>query len=105
MSRRPLRIGAFAILIRCIVACSSSCGKAISENGDEWPTPERWRSAARGAPRALRRCFITRAIELGVDSKTISAWHGHQKADGRQPHLRPVKDRGCPPAQLVLSEK
>src|SRR5204862_8253153 len=28
--------------------------------------------------RALRRCFITRAIELGVDFKTISAWQGHQ---------------------------
>ena len=30
------------------------------------------------SPRALRRCFITRAIELGVDFKTISAWQGHQ---------------------------
>src|SRR5207244_3893229 len=28
--------------------------------------------------RALRRCFITRAIELGVDFKTISAWQGHR---------------------------
>ena len=28
--------------------------------------------------RAMRRCFITRAIELGVDFKTISAWQGHQ---------------------------
>ncbi len=28
--------------------------------------------------RASRRCFITRAIELGVDFKTISAWQGHQ---------------------------
>jgi len=28
--------------------------------------------------RALRRCFITRAVELGVDFKTISAWQGHQ---------------------------
>jgi integrase len=28
--------------------------------------------------RALRRCFITRAIELGVDFKTLSAWQGHQ---------------------------
>jgi integrase len=28
--------------------------------------------------RALRRCFITRAIELGVDFKTISSWQGHQ---------------------------
>ena len=29
------------------------------------------------SPRSLRRCFITRAIELGVDFKTISAWQGH----------------------------
>jgi integrase len=28
--------------------------------------------------RALRRCFITRAVELGVDFKTISAWQGHR---------------------------
>ncbi len=28
--------------------------------------------------RALRRCFITRAVELGVDFKTIAAWQGHQ---------------------------
>jgi integrase len=28
--------------------------------------------------RALRRCFITRAIELGVDFKTLSAWQGHR---------------------------
>lgn len=28
-------------------------------------------------PRSLRRCFITRAIELGVDFKTIAAWQGH----------------------------
>ena len=28
--------------------------------------------------RALRRCFITRAIELGVDFKTIAGWQGHQ---------------------------
>ncbi len=27
--------------------------------------------------RALRRCFITRAIELGIDFKTIAAWQGH----------------------------
>lgn len=27
--------------------------------------------------RALRRCFITRAVELGVDFKTISSWQGH----------------------------
>ena len=28
--------------------------------------------------RSLRRCFITRAIELGVDFKTIAAWQGHR---------------------------
>ena len=28
--------------------------------------------------RALRRCFITRAVENGIDFKTISAWQGHQ---------------------------
>ena len=28
--------------------------------------------------RALRRCFITRAIELGIDFKTIAAWQGHR---------------------------
>jgi integrase len=27
--------------------------------------------------RSLRRCFITRAVELGVDFKTIAAWQGH----------------------------
>ena len=32
--------------------------------------------------RALRRCFITRAIELGVDFKTIARWQGHR--DGGQ---------------------
>jgi len=30
------------------------------------------------SPRALRRCFITRAVELGVDFKTISSWQGHR---------------------------
>ena len=29
------------------------------------------------SPRALRRCFITRAIELGVDFKTVASWQGH----------------------------
>ena len=28
--------------------------------------------------RALRRCFITRAVEMGIDFKTIAAWQGHQ---------------------------
>ncbi|MDD2708119.1 MAG: tyrosine-type recombinase/integrase [Verrucomicrobiae bacterium] len=28
--------------------------------------------------RALRRCFITRAVEKGIDFKTIAAWQGHR---------------------------
>src|SRR5262245_25414250 len=28
--------------------------------------------------RALRRCFITRAVERGVDFKTIASWQGHR---------------------------
>ena len=28
--------------------------------------------------RAFRRCFITRAIEVGIDFKTISSWQGHR---------------------------
>jgi integrase len=30
------------------------------------------------SPRSLRRCFITRAIEMGIDFKTIAAWQGHR---------------------------
>jgi integrase len=30
------------------------------------------------SPRSLRRCFITRAIEKGVDFKTIASWQGHR---------------------------
>jgi len=30
------------------------------------------------SPRSLRRCFITRAIEKGVDFKTLANWQGHQ---------------------------
>jgi integrase len=29
-------------------------------------------------PRSLRRCFITRAVELGIDFKTIASWQGHR---------------------------
>jgi len=29
-------------------------------------------------PRSVRRCFITRAVELGVDFKTIAGWQGHR---------------------------
>jgi integrase len=30
------------------------------------------------SPRSLRRCFITRAIEVGIDFKTLAAWQGHR---------------------------
>src|SRR2546430_13030605 len=30
--------------------------------------------------RSLRRCFITRAIEKGVDFKTLASWQGHRDA-------------------------
>jgi len=30
------------------------------------------------SPRALRRCFICRAVERGIDFKTIASWQGHQ---------------------------
>ena len=30
------------------------------------------------SPRSLRRCFITRAVERGVDFKTLASWQGHQ---------------------------
>lgn len=30
------------------------------------------------SPRSLRRMFITRALTLGVDVRTIAAWQGHQ---------------------------
>jgi len=30
------------------------------------------------SPRSLRRCFITRAVEHGIDFKTIAAWQAHR---------------------------
>ncbi len=30
------------------------------------------------SPRSLRRCFITRAVEVGIDFKTIASWQGHR---------------------------
>jgi integrase len=30
------------------------------------------------SPRSLRRCFVTRAVEKGVDFKTLASWQGHQ---------------------------
>jgi integrase len=52
--------------------------------------------------RSFRRCFITRAVEKGVDFKTIAAWQGHR--DGgvliaktyshlRNDHSRAMADR------------
>jgi len=29
-------------------------------------------------PRSLRRCFITRAVEVGIDFKTLASWQGHR---------------------------
>ncbi|MGD0261488.1 MAG: tyrosine-type recombinase/integrase [Verrucomicrobiota bacterium] len=30
------------------------------------------------SPRSLRRCFVTRSIEVGIDFKTIASWQGHR---------------------------
>jgi len=30
------------------------------------------------SPRSLRRYFITRAVEVGIDFKTIASWQGHR---------------------------
>ena len=38
------------------------------------------------SPRAFRRMFISRALELGIDAQTIASWQGHQ--DGGQLILR-----------------
>jgi integrase len=53
--------------------------------------------------RSLRRMFITRAIELGVDVKTIAQWQGHR--DGgllilkAYSHVRPIHSQRM--AQLI----
>jgi integrase len=47
------------------------------------------------SPRSLRRGFITRAIEKGVDFKTIASWQGHR--DGGVPRTIAVR-----PCGLVL---
>ena len=55
------------------------------------------------SPRSLRRMFITRAIERGVDVKVVAEWQGHR--DGGQlilstySHLRPVHSQRM--AQLM----
>ena len=57
--------------------------------------------------RSLRRCFITRAIELGVDVKTIAQWQGH--ADNgllilkTYSHVRPIHSQRM--AQLLTDEQ
>ena len=56
--------------------------------------------------RSLRRCFITRAIELGVDVKVIATWQGHR--DGGKlildtySHVRPEHSNRM--AQLMSDE-
>ena len=56
--------------------------------------------------RSLRRMFITRAIELGVDVKVIAEWQGHK--DGGKlilqtySHVRPVHSQRM--AQLMTNE-
>jgi integrase len=57
--------------------------------------------------RALRRMFIVRCIELGIDIKTISHWQGHR--DGGQlilstySHVRPVHSQRM--AKLLTSDE
>ena len=57
--------------------------------------------------RSLRRMFITRAIELGVDVKVIAEWQGHQ--DGGQlilktySHVRAAHSQRM--AQLLVAEQ
>ena len=57
--------------------------------------------------RSLRRMFITRAIELGVDVKVIAEWQGH-KNGGKlvlktYSHVRPIHSQRM--AQLMTNEK
>jgi integrase len=58
-------------------------------------------------PRALRRLFITRCLELGVDVKTVAQWQGHQ--DGGvlilrvYGHVRAQHSQRM--AQLLVAEK
>ncbi len=94
----------FAIAFK-MRAISDSPAAALSELKRERPirqspTWEQFQAQAsclrlkspRFSPRSLRRWLITRAIELGVDFKTIASWQGHQ--DGGvliakiQSHLR-----------------
>src|SRR5947208_1582552 len=57
--------------------------------------------------RSLRRMFITRAIQLGVDVKTIAEWQGHR--DGGKlildtySHVNPVHSRRM--AQLIADQE
>ena len=57
--------------------------------------------------RSLRRMFITRAIELGVDVKTIAEWQGHR--DGGKlilqtySHVNPVHSNRM--AQLMSDQE
>jgi integrase len=57
--------------------------------------------------RSLRRIFITRAIELGVDVKVIAQWQGHR--DGGKlildtySHVNPAHSQRM--AQLMTAEQ
>jgi integrase len=59
------------------------------------------------SPRSLRRMFVTRAIELGVDVKVISEWQGHR--DGGKlilqtySHVNPVHSQRM--AALMVEEE
>jgi integrase len=58
-------------------------------------------------PRGLRRMFITRCLELGVDVKTVAQWQGH--SDGgvlilkTYSHVRAIHSQRM--AQLLVAEK
>jgi integrase len=57
--------------------------------------------------RSLRRMFITRALELGIDVKTVAAWQGHRDQGvlilKTYSHLRPEHSQRM--AQLMTSEE
>jgi integrase len=57
--------------------------------------------------RSLRRCFVTRAIQLGVDVKTIAEWQGHK--DGGQlilsTYSHVAKPHSQRMAQMIATEQ
>jgi hypothetical protein len=76
------------------VISGSASRPAVATAGFVWPTDPGLQPGANGgllqatelrplsfphfSHRAFRRCFITRAIELGVDFKTLAGWQGHK---------------------------